>query len=129
MANEYEGRTIRFAVVGCGSIGPTHAAAVMKIKDAELVAVCDPVPERTRLMAEKFTVRRVYHDEAELFANPDVDVVCLCTPTGLHEKGAVAAMRAGKHVIIEKPMEVSLEACDRIIAAEQQTGRKLTVVS
>jgi predicted dehydrogenase len=122
-------RRFRFGIVGCGSIGPTHAGAIQQIAGAQLVAVADPVPERARAVADKFNVAKVYARDAELYADPDVDVVCLCTPSGMHADGAVAALRAGKHVIVEKPMEVSLAACDRMIAAADETGRKLTVIS
>jgi predicted dehydrogenase len=81
-------------------------------------------------MAEKFGSPRLYGDQRELFADPEVDVVCLCTPSGVHADGAVAALEAGRHVIVEKPMEISLAACDRMIAAERASGgRKLTVIS
>ena len=120
----------RFGVIGCGSIGPTHGAAIRQIPhDADLVAVADVVAERASAMARKFDVSRVYAGHAELLADPDVDVVCICTPSGNHADIAVAAMEAGKHVIVEKPMDVTLEACDRMIAAEAKTGRKMTVIS
>ncbi|HSV16282.1 MAG TPA: Gfo/Idh/MocA family oxidoreductase [Tepidisphaeraceae bacterium] len=131
MANEdrYQGRNIRFGIVGCGAIGPTHAGAIQQIDDADLVAVADTVADRARAMADKFGSPKVYADQHEVFADPNVDVVCLCTPSGMHADGAVAALRAGKHVIVEKPMEISLEACDRMIAAERESGRTLTVIS
>jgi predicted dehydrogenase len=71
----------------------------------------------------------VYASDAELLADADIDIVCLCTPSGMHADGAVAALRAGKHAIVEKPMEVSLAACDRMITAADETGKKLTVIS
>jgi len=80
-------------------------------------------------MAAKFGSPKVYGDQFELFTDPNVDVVCLCTPSGVHADGAVAALKAGKPVIVEKPMEVSLDACDRMIAAERDSGRMLTVIS
>ncbi|HEX8342291.1 MAG TPA: Gfo/Idh/MocA family oxidoreductase [Tepidisphaeraceae bacterium] len=121
--------SIRFGIVGGGAIGPTHAGALKQIDDAQLVAVADLKPERVQAMAEKFGVSRVYSSGDELVADPDVDVVIFATPSGMHADQAVAAMRAGKHVIVEKPMDVTLEACDRMIAAEKQTGRKLAIIS
>jgi UDP-N-acetyl-2-amino-2-deoxyglucuronate dehydrogenase len=128
-ADQYHGRKIRFGVVGCGAIGPTHAAAIRQIDDAELVAVADVLPERAKSMAEKFVVSKVYNDQQKLFTDKNVDVVCLCTPSGLHGDGAVAALKAGKHVIVEKPMEISHKACQRMIAAERESGKILTVIS
>lgn len=120
---------LRFGIIGCGSIGPTHAGAIAQIAGTRLVAVADPVEARARAMAEQFKVPKVYASDRELLADPNVDVVCLCTPSGMHADGAVAAMRAGKHVVVEKPMEITLAACDRMIRAADETGKKLTVIS
>jgi predicted dehydrogenase len=127
--NVYQGRKIRFGIVGCGAIGPTHAGAIQQIADAELVAVADVIGNRANSVADKFHIRKIYSDQRELFGDPEVDVVCLCTPSGMHGDGAVAAMEAGKHVIVEKPMEISLAACQRMIAAQKKTGKLLSVIS
>lgn len=125
-----EKKVYKFGVVGCGSIGPTHGAAIAQIpQEAELIAVADVVSERAHNMANKFGVKRVYSEFAELLADKDLDVICICTPSGMHADMAIRAMEAGKHVVVEKPMEVTLEACDRMIAAEDKTGKKLTVIS
>jgi UDP-N-acetyl-2-amino-2-deoxyglucuronate dehydrogenase len=120
---------MRFGIIGCGGIGPTHAGAINQIADAELVAVADVAVERARAAAEKYGAARVYDSHKTLLADPDIDAVAVCTPSGTHADIAVAALRAGKHVLVEKPMDVSLEACDRLIAAEDETGRKLAVIS
>ena len=122
-------RKLRFGIVGLGSVGPTHAGALLRIDDAELIAVADLIPQRARSVAEKCGVTRVYSTDVELLADPDIDVVCFATPSGMHAEHAIRAMQAGKHVIVEKPMEVSLEACDRMIAAQRQTGKKLSIIS
>ncbi len=126
---EQSEKTLRFGIVGCGAIGPTHAGAIQQIAGAELVAVADVKHERAQEVADKFGVSKVYDSERALLADPDIDVVCICTPSGMHADGAVAALEAGKHVIVEKPMEISLEACDRMIAAEDATGKKLAIIS
>jgi predicted dehydrogenase len=64
-----------------------------------------------------------------MLRDPDIDAVCVCTPSGMHADHAVAALRAGKHAVVEKPMDVSLDACDRMISAEQETGKKLAIIS
>jgi predicted dehydrogenase len=122
-------RKIRFGVVGCGGIGPTHCGAIQQIADAALVAVADVVPERAQAVAKKFDVPRAYDGERALLHDPEIDAVCICTPSGRHADGAVAALSAGKHVVVEKPMDVTLEACDRMIAAADATGLALTVIS
>jgi UDP-N-acetyl-2-amino-2-deoxyglucuronate dehydrogenase len=125
----YLNRKIRFGIIGCGAIGPTHAGAIQQIEDAQLVAVGDVVPERAKSMAEKFGVPNVYTHVDDLLNDKNVDVVCLATPSGTHAQTAIAALQAGKHVIVEKPMEISLDACDRMIAAQQRSGRQLAVIS
>lgn len=120
---------LRFGIVGCGSVGPTHAGALLRIDDAELVAVADILPERAKALADKVGLTKVYPSDKELIADPEIDCVCFATPSGMHADHAVRAMRAGKHVIIEKPMEITLEACDRMIAAQRETGMKLSIIS
>jgi predicted dehydrogenase len=119
----------RFGVVGCGGIGPTHIGAIGQIGSAEVRAVADIVPERARAVAEKYGVPHVYPTLEDLLADPKIDGVCVCTPSGLHADAAIQALDAGKHVVVEKPMDVSLDACDRLIAAEDRSGRVLTVIS
>jgi UDP-N-acetyl-2-amino-2-deoxyglucuronate dehydrogenase len=125
----YAGRPIRFGLVGCGTIGPTHAAALGQLPGAELVAVTDVLPDRAADLAGRFGVRTVHPDLPSLLADPAVDVVCLCTPSGLHADAAVAALDAGKHVVIEKPMDVTVEQCDRVLAAQARAGRLVAVIS
>jgi predicted dehydrogenase len=120
---------IRFGVVGCGSIGPTHCAAIQQIDDAELVAVADANTDRAEAVAKKYDVPRVYTAVDALLNDADIDAVCICTPSGKHADTGIQALRAGKHTVIEKPMDVSLEACDRLIQAEDDTKKKLTIIS
>src|SRR4051812_8880899 len=105
---------VRFGIIGCGTVGPTHAGALAQLAArgrAELVAVADVVRERAEAVAKKFDVPRVYGHFNELIADDGVEAVCVCTPSGLHAEPAVAALRAGKHAVVEKPMEVTLAAC------------------
>lgn len=121
---------IRFGIVGCGSIGPTHAGALKQLADdAEIVAVADLIPERAKKVADQFGVGTIYSTDEQIIADKGVDVVIFATPSGMHADQAVKAMKAGKHVIVEKPMDVSLAACDRMIAAEKETGKKLAIIS
>lgn len=120
---------LRFGIAGCGSIGTTHAAVCAHMKEIELVAIADPVGERSGKFAARYNIPRVYKSNAELCADPNIDVVCVCTPSGMHADHAVDAMRHGKHAIVEKPIEVNLEAADRMIRTAEETGKKLTVIS
>ena len=128
-ANQNGRAKLRFGLIGCGGVGPTHAGALLRIEEAELVAVADLIPERASDLGGKLGLTKVYASDEALLAAPDVDVVCICTPSGLHAEHAIRAMRAGKHVVVEKPMEVTREACDRMIRVQRETGRKLTIIS
>lgn len=128
--NATDGKRVRFGLVGCGAIGPTHAASLRQLADvADLVAVADFIPERAKKVADPFGVKKIYTTDEELLADKDIDAISFCTPSGKHADQAVRAMRAGKHVVVEKPMDVSLAACDRMIAAEKETGKKLAIIS
>jgi len=117
-----------FAIVGCGVIAPIHARCIASLPAAELRAVVDVVPERAARLAAEFG-GAAYTDLAAALARPDVDVVCVCVPSGLHAEVGVQAAAAGKHVICEKPIDISLAAADRLIAACREHGVKLAVIS
>ncbi|GAA2678456.1 Gfo/Idh/MocA family protein [Nonomuraea recticatena] len=120
---------MRFGIVGCGVIGALHARLIAAMDGtAELVAVADTDLERASRLAAEHGVD-AHGDLAELYARQDVDAVVVCVPSGLHAEAAVPALRAGKHVVIEKPIDITLEAADRIIAAERESGRTVTVIS
>lgn len=122
-------KPVRFGIVGCGAIGPTHAGALKQLENAEIMAVADVIPARAKAMAEKFGVGKIYPSDEVLLQDATIDAVIFATPSGMHADQAVRAMKAGKHVVVEKPMDVSLDACDRMIAAERETGKKLAVIS
>lgn len=118
---------MRFAVIGCGRIAPNHGLAISNLEDAELVAAADIVMER----AEAFTARfggQPYASYQEMLQRQDIDAVCICTPSGLHAEQGSAAARAGKHVLVEKPMALSLRDADALIAACREHGVTLGVV-
>jgi UDP-N-acetyl-2-amino-2-deoxyglucuronate dehydrogenase len=122
-------RTVRgFGIVGAGVISSIHARAIASLPGARLVAVTDVEPVRAKSLAAA-------HDGAAepdldaLLARGDVDVVCVCVPSGLHAEVGIRAAAAGKHLVIEKPLEVSLGAADRLIEAARQVGVVLTVIS
>src|SRR2546423_1035175 len=121
-------RTFGFGIVGCGVIAPFHARAVSELPTARLVAVADTVAEQAERRGAEFGVDH-HADVDELLARPDVDVVSVCVPSGLHAEIGVRAAAAGKHLVVEKPIDVTLEAADRLIAACREAGVKLTVIS
>ena len=120
---------IRFAIVGCGRIAKRHAELLGtgQIQGANLAAVCDIVPERARAFAERFNVPG-YTAIEELLTQPNIDVITVLTPSGMHADLAVQAAQAGRHVVVEKPMALTLEDADRMIAAAEAAGVRLFVV-
>jgi predicted dehydrogenase len=121
---------VRFAVVGAGVIGEVHARAVRSLPDvAELRLVVSTREATARRLAEAQGATGWSADYQAVLADPEVDAVSICTPSGSHADLAVAALQAGKHVMVEKPIDVSLDAADRIIAAERASGAKVAVVS
>ncbi|HEY0754520.1 MAG TPA: Gfo/Idh/MocA family oxidoreductase [Ktedonobacteraceae bacterium] len=119
---------LRFGLVGCGVIGPFHARALDSLPDVELCAVTDCVAERAQKLAGQHGAR-AYTDLAEMLARESLDVVTICTPSGLHGEHACQAMRAGKHVIVEKPMEIHPQAIEQMLRVQAEQQVKLAVIS
>src|SRR5579859_6633396 len=118
-----------FAIVGAGMIAGFHLKALAEIKDARVVAVVDAVPVALQRFAERHNLQcGLYDSLAPALARPDVDIVIVSTPSGAHMEPAVAAAKAGKHVVVEKPLEVTLERCDRIIDACDKNRVKLCTI-
>lgn len=119
---------LRFAIIGCGVIGPVHAAAITSLPDAELVAVADSIPERAQSLASDLRVK-AYSDIDEMLRRERLDVVNICTPSGQHGEFAARAMRSGRHVIVEKPMEISRTGINEMLQVQRAMGVKLAVIS
>src|SRR5262249_29520829 len=118
-------RTFGFGIIGCGVIAPFHARAVGELPNARLVAVADTVADTVPGKAEQRGLEfgvPPHADVDALLERPDVDVVSICVPSGLHAEVGARAAEAGKHVIVEKPLDVTLEAADRLIAACRDHG-------
>ncbi len=108
---------VRYGIIGCGAIGQRrHIPEVAANKNAELVALCDANGKRAREVAEKYGVPRVHADYRELLKD-DIDAVIIGTPNYLHAPMTMAAFKAGKHVLVEKPMATTREEARRMIAA------------
>jgi UDP-N-acetyl-2-amino-2-deoxyglucuronate dehydrogenase len=121
-------KTLNFALVGCGVIAPCHARCISEIENARLTAVCDIVGAKAQKLAESYPAD-IYVDYHELVRREDIDIVNVLTPSGLHAEVGIAAAKAGKHVIVEKPMDVSLAKADALIEACRQSGVKLCCIS
>ncbi|TMV52157.1 Gfo/Idh/MocA family oxidoreductase [Paenibacillus mesophilus] len=120
-------RKARFAVVGCGGISFSHFIGIERAEEAELVAVCDANENRAEEFGIKHNVK-AYTDYEKLLADPDIDVVCLCTPSGMHAEQTIMAAEAGKHIVCEKPMAIKLSDADRMVEACEVMGVKLATI-
>lgn len=121
--------TVGYGIIGCGVIAPWHAGAVKEfVQGARLVACCDEVPERAAQFAEKYGIPKTYHQLDDLLADPEIDAVSVCTPSGLHGEMVMRASNAGKHAMTEKPMDITLEKIDAMIATTRANDTRLGVI-
>ncbi|MCD7971765.1 MAG: Gfo/Idh/MocA family oxidoreductase [Candidatus Azobacteroides sp.] len=120
-------RKIRFAVIGCGHIGKRHAEMITRDENAELVALCDIKPAE-ELGIESFAVPFFPDINAFIQSGVPVDVVNICTPNGLHAELALKALECKWHVVIEKPMALSVKDAEKVLHYSLQQNRKVFCV-
>jgi len=114
-------KPLGFGIWGTGMIAEFHAKALAEIPGVKVVAAYNRTAAKAEAFARQYGATACATPEA-LLAHPEVDVVCLCTPSGDHLAPALACARAGKHVVVEKPLEVTLARCDALTAACAQAG-------
>lgn len=112
--------SLRIGIIGAGQIATLHAQGYEKLDDVEVYAVCDKREDVAIERALSWKAKRCYTDYRDLLADPDVDAVDILTPHHLHEEMALAAMAAGKHVHLAKPIALGLSAADRVIEAAER---------
>jgi len=117
-----------FGIIGCGVIAPTHIKGINACDEAELVAVCDIDETKGEKFAADNGGVSFYKDYLAMVRDPEVDVVCICTPSGIHADGVIAAAEARKHVFCEKPLEIKQDRLTRMIEAVDQAGVKMGCV-
>ena len=120
-------RTIRIGVIGLGAIGPSHIFAIRHVKGCELAAVCDVRPDAAAQAGAEHGVPW-FTQVDDLLREVAMDAVTVCTPSGYHLDAALPAIAAGKHTLVEKPLEITTARADRIIAAARRQGVKLAGV-
>jgi UDP-N-acetylglucosamine 3-dehydrogenase len=111
---------LRIGVIGLGWFGEIHCETIAGVPTLELAALCTRTPERLKGQAEKFGVKKTYRDYRDLLADPDIDAVSIVTMWDQHTDPAIAALEAGKHVFLEKPMASTVADCNKIIAASKK---------
>ena len=119
---------LNFGILGCGLVANIHAEALSHIQEAKLIGVADYIPSLAQTFAQQQGVK-AYADYAEMLADPELDVVCVCTPSCFHAPNAKEALQKGKHVVLEKPMALTEKEADELIAVCDSTDRYLTVIS
>jgi len=119
-------RKIKFALVGCGRIAQRHAEHIQN--KGELIAVCDVVKEKADALGKKYAARS-YGSLAELLASEKgIDVASICSPNGLHAEHSIQCLKAGIHVLCEKPMAITVHDCGEMIKAAEKTNKRLFAI-
>jgi UDP-N-acetyl-2-amino-2-deoxyglucuronate dehydrogenase len=117
---------LKFGIIGCGRIAQRHAEHIQNA--GKLIAVCDTVQEKADEMATKYNAK-AYTKIADLLKeNPDIDVITICTPNGLHAEHSIMALKAGFHVLCEKPMALTVNDCGEMINAAEKANKRLFIV-
>lgn len=119
-------KNVKFGILGCGMIASVHANAIKNIENATLVGVADNNLEIAQKFAQKHGIE-YFGSFIEMLKM--VDAVCICTPSFLHADNAITALKQGKHVVVEKPMALSVEDADRVIEESKKANRFVTVIS
>jgi len=118
---------MKFGIIGTGMISGFHARAIAAMEDSELVGVADRVPERARAFAAEY--KTTAHESVEaMLADESIEIVSIGTPSGAHLEPALAAIAAGKHVVVEKPLEITIERIDEMEAAARAAGVTLSAI-
>jgi predicted dehydrogenase len=120
------------AILGSGAIAAVHADAYLRHKGrCEIRAVCDLYPEKAQALVDARALARaaVYKDIGEALSREDIDAVSVCLPPNVHAKTAIQVLKAGKHVLVEKPMAASLAECDEMITTAEEEGKLLCCVA
>ncbi len=114
---------MNFGIIGCGKIFDRHADAIGKIPEANLCAITDISNERLTKFAKRYNISNAYKNYVDLLANDEIDVVVVCTPSGLHPLVSISALRAGKHVVCEKPMALNIADAKKVNETAKAEGR------
>ncbi len=116
---------VKIGIIGCGSIGSTHAEAYAAVDNAEVVALCDILPDVLKAKSERHGISKTYENYHDLLADPEIEAVSICVPNDMHAPIAIDAFKAGKHVLLEKPMTLNQNLAKDILAARDASGKLL----
>lgn len=119
-------KKLNFCLIGCGRIGHRHAEHISI--NGKLSAVCDTIPEKAQALADEYNAIAYTDYNAMLKNHPETDVVVICTPNGLHAEHTIAALKAGFHVLCEKPMAINVHDCGQMIYTADKMNKRLFIV-
>jgi predicted dehydrogenase len=117
-------KTWNIGIIGSGMIADFHAKAIQSLPNARLIGICGRNQDKTIMLAQKYACRS-FESTGDMLKNGEIDIVTIATPSGAHMEPAIDAARHGKHVICEKPMEISLDRIDKMIEAHHKSGTRL----
>jgi predicted dehydrogenase len=120
-------RTVKLGLIGAGGIAQAHCRAMSEVSGVEIIAASDLVKANAERTAERWGIPKTFTDYNEMLKMDELDGVVVCTPTAVHAPPTVAALKAGKHVLCEKPMEASLEAATEMVGTAHKTGKILMI--
>lgn len=120
--------TLGFGIIGCGLIANWHADAILKIHGTKLIGATDVSEASRAAFAKKYSIQS-YNTIEDIIKSSEIDVICICTPSGLHAPIAIKAANAGKHIVVEKPMAITLDEVNEVIAACDANQVKMEVIS
>jgi len=121
-------KKVKLGLIGCGRISKNHLDAVSQIPEAEFVSVCDIIPEKAETVAQEHGIKKIYTDHLEMLEKETLDLVSICTPSGMHPAMGIDVAKHNINVLTEKPMAISIEDADRLIKACDDNKVKLFVV-
>lgn len=121
-------KVLNFGIVGAGMIADFHSRAIGSLANAALLGVCDKNVSNAETFSEKHGIR-AYESLEKMLRDDKIDAVCICTPSGFHKENAIAALKAKKHVVLEKPMAFTVSDSNEIISTAKENGKLVTVIS
>lgn len=120
-------QTVKLGLIGTGGIAQTHCRAIADVEGLQVIAASDIVPENLARTAAQWGIEHTFGDYHEMLEMDEIDGVLVCTPTAVHAPPTIAALRAGKHVLCEKPMEAALSAAAEMVRAAHEADRILMI--
>lgn len=119
---------IGFGILGSGAASKLHIDAINDIEDAVVVGFFSPDPKSSEELIQTYGIKR-FESYEEMLRNEEIEIVCICTPSGLHAEQAIESMNHGKNVVVEKPLAITVEQCKKVIETSEKTGCKCAVIS